>query len=137
MMTAWISTQFAYLPRSILVPFVIFGAMLGGAIWAGIAGFLRAKFNVNEIIVTVMLNYIIEFILSYLLQGPWQDKSSYYIQSIAFSESSYFPTFFGTKLHLGLLLGLIMAFLVYLLLWKTPLGYEIRGNWRQPGLVKI
>ena len=127
MMTALISTQLANLPQAILVPLIIAGAMLGGAAWAGIAGYLRARFRVNEIIVTVMLNYIIQFILSYLLQGPWKDQSSYYIQSIAFGESSYFPTLFNSRLHIGLILALASAFLVYLLLWKTPLGYEIRA----------
>ncbi len=127
MMTAWISTQFANLPQAVLVPLIIAGAMIGGALWAGIAGYLRAKFLTNEIIVTVMFNYIIQFILSYLLQGPWMDKSSYYIQTIAFGENSYFPTLFGTRIHMGLILVLLSAFIVYLLLWKTPLGYEIRA----------
>jgi simple sugar transport system permease protein len=127
MMTAWISTQFADLPQAALVPMIILGAMFGGAAWAGIAGYLRAKFRVNEIIVTVMFNYIIQFILSYLLQGPWMDKTSYYIQTIAFGKNSYFPNLFGSKLHIGLVLALISALIVYLLLWKTPLGYEIRA----------
>lgn len=127
MMTAWVSTQFANLPQGVLVPMIIVGAMLGGAAWGGIAGYLRARFQVNEIIVTVMFNYIIQFILSYLLQGPWMDKTSYYIQSIAFAKTSYFPNLFGTRLHLGLVLGLVSAFLVYVVLWKTPLGYEIRA----------
>lgn len=127
MMTAWVGTTFAELPQPILVPLIILGAMLGGALWAGIAGFLRARYGINEIIVTVMLNYIILFILSYLLQGPWRDPGSSYLQTISFTEASYFPFLFGTRLHIGFVLALVFAFLVYLLLWKTPLGYEIRA----------
>ncbi len=127
MMTAFVSTQLAMLPQVLLVPVIIVGAMLGGALWAGVAGFLRARFKVNEIIVTVMLNYIVQFILSYLLQGPWMDKSSYYIQTIAFGNNSYFPTIPGTTIHIGFILALLCALAVYLVLWKTPLGYEIRA----------
>lgn len=127
MMAAWIGTTFSDLPQLILVPIIIIGAMLGGALWAGIAGFLRARYSINEIIVTVMLNYIILFILSYLLQGPWRDPGSSYLQTISFADTTYFPTLFGTRLHIGFLLALFFAFLVYLLLWKTPLGYEIRA----------
>ncbi len=127
MMTAWISMQFADLPQPILVPLIIIGAMVGGAVWAGIAGILRAKFNANEIIVTVMLNYIIQFIMSYLLVGPWRDPNSAYVQTMSFSEATYFPLLFGSKIHLGIIVAVLFAVILYFILWKTPLGYEIRA----------
>ena len=127
MMTAWISMQFSDLPQPVLVPLIIVGAMFGGALWAGIAGFLRAKYKVNEIIVTVMLNYVIQFILSYLLVGPWNDPNSSYLQTFSFAETTYFPLIFGSKIHLGLVIAVFLSLILYLLLWKTPLGYEIRA----------
>lgn len=127
LMASWISINFADLSQPLLVPIIILGAMFGGAFWAGIAGYLRAKFNVNEIIVTVMLNYIIQFIMSYLLIGPMNDPNSAYPQTMSFAETTYFPKLFDTKLHIGLIVALVAAFLVYVLLWKTPLGYEIRS----------
>ena len=136
MMTTWVSINLANWPQPILLPVIILAAMAGGAIWAGIAGYLRAKFQVNEIIVTVMLNYIIEFIMSYMLQNHWTDPKSSYPQSISFDPASYFPPLFGSKLHIGLILVLVMAFLVYLLLWKTPLGYEIRAIGVNPTAAK-
>ena len=127
MMATWVSLYLAKLPQPVIVPMVILASMIGGALWAGVAGYLRAKFNANEIIVTVMLNYVIRFIMSYLLIGPWSDPNSSYIQTMSFPESTYFPKLFDTKLHLGLILAILAAFLVYIVLWKTPLGYEIRS----------
>ena len=127
MMATWISIELANLPQSILVPIIIVASMMGGAVWAGIAGYLRAKFKANEIIVTVMLNYIIGFILSYILQNVWTDPKSSYPQSISLAPSTHFPALFGTKLHLGVILAVVVAVLIYFLLWKTPLGYEIRA----------
>jgi simple sugar transport system permease protein len=132
MMASWVSMRFFALPHGVLVPIVILFSMLGGAVWAGIAGYLRAKFKVNEIIVTVMLNYIIEFILSYLLQNNWADPGTAYIQTIRFGPASYFPLLFGTRLHFGVILAVLFAVIIYILLWKTPLGFEIRSIGANP-----
>lgn len=129
MMATWVSMGISDLPQIILVPIIIAASMLGGAIWAGIAGYLRATYQANEIIVTVMLNYIIGFVLSYLLQNNWMDPNpnSSYPQSISLAPSTFLPTLFGTKLHSGIVLAVIFAVMIYLLIWKTPLGYEIRS----------
>jgi simple sugar transport system permease protein len=127
MVTAWISMNFSQLPQLILIPLVIIGAMVGGALWAAIAGFLRARYNANEIIVTVMLNYVIHFILSYLLGGPWKDPDSFYLQTFSFAESTFFPFIGDSKIHMGSILAVFLAMAIYILLWKTPLGYEIRA----------
>jgi len=74
-----------------------------------------------------MLNYVVTYILSYLLQNNWADPDTAYIHSIRFAPSTYFPSLFGTRLHIGVILGVVMAILVYLLVWKTPLGFEIRS----------
>ena len=132
MMASWVSMRFYQLPNGILIPIIIVFSMLGGGLWAGIAGYLRAKYKVNEIIVTVMLNYIIEFILSYLLQNDWADPSTAYIQTIRFEPSTFFPSLFGSRLHLGVILAVIMAVVIYYLLWKTPLGFEIRAIGANP-----
>ncbi len=127
MMAGWVSLNIGDMPQPAVIPLVVLGSMIGGALWAGIAGYFRAKFNANEIIVTVMLNYLIHFLMSYLLIGPWNDPGSSYIQTMSFAESTYLPKLFDTKLHLGLIFALVAALLVYIVLWKTPLGYEIRS----------
>jgi len=127
MMAAWISMNLGSLPQVILVPTIIIGSMIGGATWAAIAGYLKAQFGSNEIIVTVMMNYLILFLLSYLLLGPWQAPDSQYLQTILFSKNTYLPAISGSHLDAGFFLGLIAAVLIYVLLWRTSLGYEIRS----------
>jgi simple sugar transport system permease protein len=74
-----------------------------------------------------MLNYIIMYVCTFLLNGVWQEPGSFYYNTIPFPESSNSPLLFGTKLHIGFPLALLLAFVVYFILWKTRLGYEIRA----------
>jgi len=115
------------LPTLVYVPLLLIVAILGGVLWGSIPGILKARFNVNEIIVTVMLNYVITYICTFLLNGVWQEPGSFYYNTVPFPESSNSPLFFGTKLHLGFPIALLLALGVYFLLWKTRLGYEIRA----------
>lgn len=115
------------LPAVIYVPLLLVVAIIGGVIWSSIPGILKARFNVNEIIVTVMLNYVIMYFCTFLLNGVWQEPGSFYYNTIPFPLNSNSPLLFGTKLHLGFPLALLLALSVYLLLWKTRLGYEIRA----------
>jgi ABC-type uncharacterized transport system permease subunit len=115
------------LPAVIYVPLLLIVAIIGGLLWGSIPGILKAKYNVNEIIVTVMLNYIIMYVCTFLLNGVWQEPGSFYYNTIPFPESSNSPLLFGTKLHIGFPLALLLAFVVYFILWKTRLGYEIRA----------
>jgi simple sugar transport system permease protein len=100
------------LPAVIYVPLLLIVAILGGIIWGSIPGILKAKYNVNEIIVTVMLNYIIMYICTFLLNGVWQEPGSFYYNTIPFPESSNSPLLFGTKLHIGFPLALLLAVVV-------------------------
>jgi len=124
----WVGTQFGDLPPTLLLLLVIIAGCLAGAFWGGIAGFLKARYGANEIIVTVMLNFIIMLILSFLLSDPWQDPNSYFYQTALMPESSFLPRILGKgRLHLGFVLSLLSALFVYILLWRMVLGYEIRA----------
>lgn len=119
---------FADLAPIVLTVLAVAGAVVAGALWGGIAGVLKAKFNVDEIIVTVLLNYVMTYLLSFLLMGPWRDPSGYFAQTSRLPEGVNLPLIFAkSRLHLGFLLALLMAVAVYVLLWKTPLGFEIRA----------
>ena len=120
------------LPPVIHIPLLLFASMITGAIWGGIPGYLKARYNVNEIIVTVMLNYVIQYLCTFLLNGPWQEPGSYYYNTVKFPESSFLPLLFDTRLHIGFLIALITAFLVYFLTWKMKLGFEIRARGDNP-----
>jgi simple sugar transport system permease protein len=124
----WVGTRFESLPALALLLLIIIGAWIAGGIWGAIPGFLKARYGVNEIIVTVMMNFIILLVLSYLLSSAWQDPKSYFYQTAQMPEATYFPKLFAKgRLHLGFVLALITAVFVYVLLWKTTLGYEIRA----------
>ena len=126
--TFWISTTLGGLPAPLLILLIVLTAIIAGAIWGAIPGFLKARYGANEIIVTIMMNFIILFILSFLLGNLWRDPNTFFFQTGLMPEASYFPRLFSRgRLHLGFVLSLLTAGFVYILLWKTVLGYEIRA----------
>jgi len=129
MMAYWLQHGLAGQSTAIQISALLFGAMLGGALYAGLAGVLKTSFRVDEVISTVMLNYIIVFGLSMLLQkGPWSEAGGFFEQTAKVDPGSILPTLLpGTRLHLGFLLALAAAVLVHVVIARTPLGFEIRA----------
>lgn len=120
---------------------VIFIAMLmgfvGGAVWGSIPGILKAYFRVNEILSTVMMNAIAVQIMNFLLRGPMIDpaqavKASKIPQTERLLDAFRLPRWAPTRLHIGFLFAVILAILVYILLWRTTLGYRIRAVGQNP-----
>jgi simple sugar transport system permease protein len=124
---------FPGLPRLALVPLVLMAGAVAGALWGGIAGWLRARLQVNEILSTVMLNYIAAQIYTFFLRGPMLDPAELETgsgtpQSMRLPTESFLEHLVpGTRLHAGLILALVMAVLVWVLLWKTTLGFRMRA----------
>jgi len=122
---------FLGLPVWIYLPVVVLSGMIGGALLGGLAAYLKDRFDVNEIISTVMMNYLIVFLLSYLIGGgPWTEVSTtvVYQQTEPVPEASHLPFLVAkSKLHIGFIIALVSALVCYVLLEKTPLGYEIRA----------
>jgi general nucleoside transport system permease protein len=128
----FIILTFPEMPTFIYIPLLLLVGAITGALWAFIPGILKARYRVNEIIVTVMLNYVILYMCTYLLNGPWQEPSSYYYNTIKFPDASALPLLFGTHLHSGFLLAILLSFVIYFLMWKMKLGYEIRAMGENP-----
>ncbi len=119
-------------PAILLVPAAMVAGFLGGALWGGIPGVLKAYYNVNEILSTIMLNIIAVQIMNYLLRGPLIDPAqleaaSRIPQTARLERLFDLPRLVPTRLHLGALLAVILAFLVYIFLWRTTIGYQIRA----------
>jgi simple sugar transport system permease protein len=114
-------------PATFLIPAMLLAGVVGGALWAGLAALLKIRRGINEIITTLMLNYIAEFTVLYLARGPLKDPESFLPQSAQLVGAARLPTLFGSRIHIGVLLALLLLPLVYLLLWKTPLGFRIRA----------
>ena len=124
-------------PGWVLIPIAILAGFIGGAIWGGIPGFLKAYFNVNEILSTVMMNAIAVQLMNFLLRGPMIDPAQAELaskipQTARLSEAFRLPRWIPTRLHLGALIAVILAVLVYILLWRTSWGYRIRAVGQNP-----
>jgi simple sugar transport system permease protein len=116
------------LPGYLLIPLMMLAGMLGGALLAVIPGYLKARFGISEVINTLMLNYIAFFTTAYLLDGPLREPPGYFPQSAQIAAQAHLPTLItGTRLHLGFVFALVAVVIVYLLLWRSPLGYEMRA----------
>jgi simple sugar transport system permease protein len=100
--------------------------VLGGMLWGAIPGYLKASRDMNEIIVTILMNYIAIFTVSYFVHGPLKEEG-WNTQTPAVAESAQLPIIWtGTRLHAGFYLALLCVVGVYLLLFHTTLGYRIR-----------
>jgi simple sugar transport system permease protein len=122
---------FAHLPGALLWPLTLLAAMLAGALWAGIAGFLRARFGINEIIVTVMLNYVAMYFVQYMLAVPMRETQARgigYPQTDVITQTIWLPRLAsGVRLHAGFLIALASVVLVYFILRHTVFGYRIKA----------
>lgn len=125
----WLQHHLGGLSAGIQIPVILIGGVLGGGLYAGLAGVLKTRFAVDEVISTVMLNYIIAFVLSLLLlRGPWSEAGAFFEQTAKVDQGAIFPVLIsGTRLHAGFLLAIVAAVLVHVLLTRTPLGYEIKA----------
>ena len=128
-------------PGWALIPVAILAGFVGGAIWGGIPGFLKAYFNVNEILSTVMMNAIAVQLMNFLLRGPMIDPAQAELaskipQTARLSDAFRLPRWIPTRLHLGALIAVILAILVYILLWRTSWGYRIRAVGQNPNASK-
>ncbi|MFQ5912158.1 MAG: ABC transporter permease [Nitrospinota bacterium] len=123
----WVGLTFTSLPAVFLLPFVAIAAGLLGGFWGGITGFLKAKTGANEIITTIMLNYVAIHLVSYMVDKPLRESSGFFPQTDRIAAQAYLPPLIpGTRLHAGFLAGLILVLCTYVLLYYTTVGYEVR-----------
>ncbi|MFA7129849.1 MAG: ABC transporter permease, partial [Sphaerochaeta sp.] len=120
------------LPRPLYLVVLILSALLGGAIWGIIPGFLKAKFNVHEVVATIMMNWIAYWSIYYFvpayLKGPSLETES---ASIAISQSLRAPwltnLFKGSYMNLGFFVAIISVLVIKFILDKTTLGFELKA----------
>lgn len=116
---------FPDLPKILLVPLALLAGAAGGAVWGAAAGILKARLGVNEILSTVMLNYIAAQFYTFLLRGPMMDPEELVTgsgtpQSVRIPRAAWLDRLIpGTRLHAGVYLALALAVLVFLFLWRT------------------
>ena len=123
--------------RWIVVP-VLLAGILGGMVWAGIVALLRDRFNASEILVSLMMVYIADMVLSYLVYGPWKDPAGYnFPQTITFLKSTQVPRLFdGSRVNLGLPIALVLVAVFWVLLFRTYAGFQLQVGGLAPAAAR-
>lgn len=138
--TAWMGITFANLSPWLLIPLCFIAAIVGGGVWGAIPGILKARFGSHEVINTIMLNFLAVALLSYFTQYHYKTPGDPIMQTIPIGQGAHIarmgkfipglPQFI--PLNLSFLLALICCGLVYLFLWRTKWGYELRSTGTNP-----
>ncbi len=122
-----IALTFPGWPRPLLIAAMLLGGAIGGILWAALAGLLKVRRGMSEIISTLMLNYIAILLVQYVARGPLQQPGGYLPESAQFVQAARMPILLGNRIHLGVFLALLFIPIVYALLWSTPLGFRLRA----------
>lgn len=129
------AVRFFYLPGQFsMLMAMAAAAIAAGGIWGCIAGFLKARWNVNEVITTLMLNYVAIHLTEYFVYGPWRDPSSLgFPMTPPFPATARLPQFFDTRVHLGIIVAVALVLIFRLVIRWTRWGFEIRAIGDNPG----
>jgi ABC-type uncharacterized transport system permease subunit len=151
-----VGLEFQDADPNVIIPVCLVASFVAGAVWGGIAGVLKAYFNVNEILSTIMLNQIANFLMIYLVRNtlidPEKKKAASLIPETERLPRDYDLPRIGeylddlyswlgltgdrlwatTLLHAGIIVAIVLAFVVYILLWRTTIGYRIRAVGQNP-----
>ncbi|MBD0326467.1 MAG: ABC transporter permease [Pyrinomonadaceae bacterium] len=154
--TAWVSIIFggvvvdvfgkpvgysvASLPAIVLVPLAMLTAILAGAAWGAIPGFLKAKFGSHEVINTIMLNFIAVALVSYFTQYHYKVQGDPLLETAPIGTAAHIPRLGSfipglperIPLNIAFILALVACLLIYIFLWRTKWGYEIRATGANP-----
>ncbi len=125
---AWMGLQLSGQPQWLVLPAMGLAAALAGALWSGIAGVLKLKLRADELITTIMLNYVAIYFVGYLLHGPLQEPGSPLARTARLATEARLPTILeGTRLHAGLLIVIVIAILAQVFLWRSVAGFKLRA----------
>lgn len=129
----------APIPTVIHLPLVILGGCLAGALWGAIPGFLKARTGAHEVINTIMMNYIALLFIGFLLNGPLKDPSPTNViaRTPEIALSARIPVLIaGYRVHWGFIIAILVAVLVWWILYRTTFGYEVRAVGASPDAAK-
>jgi simple sugar transport system permease protein len=115
-------------PAILLIPTMMVLGVLGGMAWAAIPAYLRTRWNANEILTSLMLTYVAQLLLIYLVTGPWRDPEGYgFPQTALFSANATPPILVeGTRVHLGVLVAFLVAIVGWIVLTRSVIGFQLR-----------
>lgn len=117
-----------------ILPLMLAAGALGGLFYAAIPALLRTRFGISEILTSLMLVYVADLLLDYLVRGPWRDPKGFnFPQSVSFSDSAVLqPLFEGGRLHAGLVLALVAVAVAFVLFRRTLFGFAVSASGDAP-----
>jgi len=136
----FVGVKFAFLPPGVHCFVALTAALLAGALWGSVPGLLKAFFNVNEVISSIMMNYIGMYLVNMLIRRSVYDQIKN--QTLAVAPGANLPKagldklFPGTNINIGILIAILFVILIYVILNKTTFGYELKACGKNPDASK-
>ncbi|MCB7067265.1 ABC transporter permease [Enterocloster citroniae] len=136
----FVGVKFTFLPAGVHCLVALMAALLAGAVWGFVPGFLKAFFNVNEVIASIMMNYIGMYLVNMLIQKTVYDQVKN--QTLPVAAGANLPKagldrlFPGTNINVGILIAILFVILIYVILNKTTFGYELKACGKNPDASK-
>ncbi len=133
----WIGLKLGEWPGFAAIPLMLATAFAAGACWVAVPAWLRLRFGVLEVISTLLLNFVAEALVSFMVQGPLQEAQHIYPQSDPLPLVARLPVFPGTRLHLGIVLALSCCVIAWYVFRRTMTGFELRAVGRGPRAARV
>jgi len=134
----WITANQIPMDRWVFFPLVVVAGALGGMFWAGIVALLRDRFNASEILVSLMLVYVANLLLSWLVFGYWKDPKGFnFPQTMSFAAETALPRIVrGLRVHWGVVVALLAAGLMWVFMFRTFRGYQLQVGGLAPAAAR-
>lgn len=123
-----IGLQMHDFPAWVALPLMVVGGFLAGMAWAVLPAFMKVRLKIDEVVTTLLLNYVAIYVVSAILNGPWRDPVSQWPQSPEIAASAIFPRLIPrSRLHLGFILAILIILLLWFVLSRTAFGLKMRA----------
>lgn len=134
----WMTTMAVDAPRALLLPLVLLAGIGGGMAWAALTAVLRDRFNANEILVSLMLVYVAQQLLNYLVFVPWKDPLGFnFPQTKTFMSATLMPNLVPqSRLHVGFAIALVLVVVFWVFLFRSWRGYQLRVGGLAPAAAR-
>ncbi len=134
----WVGIMNLPLPAPLYILVVVLAGFAGGAIWALVPGYLKARYKVDDVVTTLLMNYIMIYIVGGILSGPWRNPKTMYPASVEIAQNADFPKLIAhSRVHFGLVLAVLAVIALYFIVRRTRLGFEIRATGTNAGAARF
>ena len=128
LLATWIGVNGQGLPAVLLLPLVILAGFLAGGVWASVPALLKTRMNVDDVVSSLLLNYVMIHFMGTLLFGPLQQEGSSWPRSEAIAEAARYPVLLArSRFHLGIPLSLLAVLVIWFINERTVFGYRVRA----------